>query len=76
MAGHGEGEGKGSEKLTDNIACVKYTVFCFNIVAWVSHLIYNLIKSFSWKFFNYDKIQIEGKFIYIAWFWYFGYCTL
>lgn len=37
MAGQGEGEGKGSEKLTDNIACIKYTVFCFNIVAWVSH---------------------------------------
>lgn len=48
MAGHGEGEGKGSEKLTDNIACIKYTVFCFNIVAWVSHC---LIKNkFSWNF--------------------------
>lgn len=28
--------GEGAAKLARNIACVKYTLFCFNIVAWVS----------------------------------------
>lgn len=28
--------GENAAKLARNIACVKYTLFCFNIVAWVS----------------------------------------
>lgn len=43
----GEGELKGettAAKLANQIACIKYTLFCFNIVAWVSnYFIYFLI---------------------------------
>lgn len=28
--------GESAARLARNIACVKYTLFCFNIVAWVS----------------------------------------
>lgn len=33
MAGKGDGQGE-TAKLEKNIACIKYTVFCFNIIAW------------------------------------------
>lgn len=26
----------GAEKLVNQIACIKYTLFCFNIITWVS----------------------------------------
>lgn len=38
MAGQGKGQGEAGDKLAGQIACIKYTVFCFNIVCWVSHL--------------------------------------
>jgi hypothetical protein len=33
----GEGKGESAAKLANQIACIKYTIFCFNIVAWVSN---------------------------------------
>lgn len=38
MAGAGTGEGSGPAvgKLESNIYCIKYTLFCFNVVLWVS----------------------------------------
>lgn len=38
MAGTGKGDGQGSGvgKLESQIYCMKYTLFCFNIVLWVS----------------------------------------
>lgn len=30
-----DSRGESAAKLARNIACVKYTLFCFNIVAWV-----------------------------------------
>ncbi|CAD7088267.1 unnamed protein product [Hermetia illucens] len=35
MAGQGEGYGKSSATLENRIGCVKYTLFCFNIVSWM-----------------------------------------
>lgn len=35
MAGKGEGYGTNTDKLENRIGCVKYTLFCFNVVAWV-----------------------------------------
>lgn len=35
MAGKGQGQGENAAKLEKNIACIKYTIFCFNVVAWV-----------------------------------------
>lgn len=31
-----DSRGESAARLARNIACVKYTLFCFNIVAWVS----------------------------------------
>lgn len=36
MAGKGDGQGDSTAKLEKNIACIKYSLFCFNIIAWVS----------------------------------------
>lgn len=36
MAGKGAGAGEGTAKLDGQIACIKYTLFCFNIMSWVS----------------------------------------
>ena len=36
MAGKGDGHGETSEKLEKNISCIKYSLFCFNVIAWVS----------------------------------------
>ncbi len=30
-----DSRGESAARLARNIACVKYTLFCFNIVAWV-----------------------------------------
>lgn len=38
MAGKGDGKGEGSSKLDGQIACIKYTLFCFNIMSWVGGL--------------------------------------
>ena len=35
MAGKGAGQGESSSKLDGQIACIKYTLFCFNIMSWV-----------------------------------------
>lgn len=35
MAGKGDGRGEGTAKLDGQIACIKYTLFCFNIMSWV-----------------------------------------
>lgn len=35
MAGKGDGAGEGTAKLDGQIACIKYTLFCFNIMSWV-----------------------------------------
>ena len=35
MAGKGDGAGEGTAKLDGQIACLKYTLFCFNIMSWV-----------------------------------------
>lgn len=32
-----DSRGESAARLARNIACVKYTLFCFNIVAWVSY---------------------------------------
>lgn len=31
-----DSRGESAARLARNIACIKYTLFCFNIVAWVS----------------------------------------
>ncbi|XP_049289291.1 tetraspanin-2A [Anopheles funestus] len=31
----GEGKGESVARLSNQIACIKYTLFCFNIVAWI-----------------------------------------
>lgn len=33
-----DSRGESAARLARNIACVKYTLFCFNIVAWVSYV--------------------------------------
>lgn len=33
--GRGEGKGPGVGKLESQIYCIKYTLFCFNVVLWV-----------------------------------------
>lgn len=35
-AGRGDGKGPGVGKLEAQIYCIKYTLFCFNVVLWVS----------------------------------------
>lgn len=30
------GRREGAEVLVNQIACIKYTLFCFNVVSWVS----------------------------------------
>uniref|UniRef100_A0A1L8DJV0 Tetraspanin n=2 Tax=Nyssomyia neivai TaxID=330878 RepID=A0A1L8DJV0_9DIPT len=35
MAGKGRGQGENAAKLENQIACIKYTIFCFNICAWM-----------------------------------------
>lgn len=30
------GRREGAEVLVNQIACIKYTLFCFNVVTWVS----------------------------------------
>ncbi|XP_077291816.1 tetraspanin 2A [Arctopsyche grandis] len=34
-AGEGDGNGKGASKLESRIYCIKYTLFCFNIILWM-----------------------------------------
>lgn len=36
--GQGEGQGESVAKLEKSIGCIKYTLFCFNVVAWVSNI--------------------------------------
>ena len=38
MAGKGDGAGEGTAKLDGQIACLKYTLFCFNIMSWVGDI--------------------------------------
>lgn len=33
--GMNDSRGESAARLARNIACIKYTLFCFNIVAWV-----------------------------------------
>lgn len=42
-----DSRGESAARLARNIACVKYTLFCFNIVAWVSRLW--SASTFNWK---------------------------
>lgn len=37
------GQDEGTAKLEKNIACIKYTIFCFNIIAWVSLTLFLLL---------------------------------
>lgn len=37
MTGKGDGQGESVAKLEKSIGCIKYTLFCFNVVAWVSN---------------------------------------
>lgn len=37
MTGKGDGQGESAAKLEKSIGCIKYTLFCFNVVAWVSN---------------------------------------
>ena len=30
------GQGEANAKLEGQIACIKYTIFCFNVICWVS----------------------------------------
>lgn len=36
--GQGDGQGESAAKLEKSIGCIKYTLFCFNVVAWVSNI--------------------------------------
>lgn len=39
MAGKGDGQGAvQAAKLENQISCIKYSIFCFNIIAWVSEI--------------------------------------
>lgn len=35
MAGKVNGQGANMAKLENQISCIKYSLFCFNIIAWV-----------------------------------------
>lgn len=35
MTGKGDGQGESVAKLEKSIGCIKYTLFCFNVVAWL-----------------------------------------
>lgn len=51
--------GESAARLARNIACVKYTLFCFNIVAWVSNPTDTNCKKFqSRSIYDAHKIKI------------------
>lgn len=35
MAGKADRESETSDKLEKQISCIKYSLFCFNVIAWV-----------------------------------------
>lgn len=49
-----DSRGESAARLARNIACIKYTLFCFNIVAWVS-----LISACTSTSFNQRTISIK-----------------
>jgi len=60
MAGKGDGQGeKSAEKLANQIACIKYTVFCFNVVAWVSFSMNYLLLKNKQNYFTYELISFS-----------------
>lgn len=52
-----DSRGESAARLARNIACVKYTLFCFNIVAWVC----NAIEPFEFNAFLLEII-VRGRF--------------
>lgn len=52
-AGRGEGRGPGVGKLESQIYCIKYTLFCFNVVLWVSIAQIENVVIFSGLFFEF-----------------------